>query len=228
MPFGPSPAQSAGVPSPAPQKQPRDHFAEYVNRNAYIPMWLHPDLAAGVLQHFGRDGSALVHPHPGSVGFPDGQPQGMQAGGAVAPQVGVGRRGDVSPQPLTGPASIAAAATAAAPLAGMPVRPVLSAQGAAGRSIFGGGPIGTGGPAQQQPAFVQSGAVMDGRGGAGRVPGQPVPASQKEGHDTVHAMLDPGELVANQKQLRGIQVRPGKGHLLRSDQKKAIKNASRK
>jgi hypothetical protein len=75
------------------------------------------------------------------------------------------------------------------------------------------------------PAFAQRGKVMDGRGGAGRVPGQEVPAEQKEGHDTVQALLDPGEAVFNRKQLAGIKVKPGKGHLLRSDQKAALKKA---
>jgi hypothetical protein len=48
------------------------------------------------------------------------------------------------------------------------------------------------------------------------------------GRDSVHAMLEPGEMVANKKQLRGIQVKPGKSHLLRSDQKKAIKQAHKR
>jgi hypothetical protein len=53
-----------------------------------------------------------------------------------------------------------------------------------------------------------------------------VPAAQKEGHDTVHAMLDPGEAIFNKKQLAGIKVKPGKAHLVRDDQKRAMRKAS--
>jgi hypothetical protein len=67
--------------------------------------------------------------------------------------------------------------------------------------------------------------ALDGRAGV-KVPGTtPPPEAQ---HDTVHAMLDPGEAVFNDKQLAGIKVKPGKGHLVRPDQKKAMRNASRK
>jgi hypothetical protein len=40
-------------------------------------------------------------------------------------------------------------------------------------------------------------------------------------------MLDPGEAVFNKKQLAGIKVKPGKGNLVRADQKKAIKKAAK-
>jgi hypothetical protein len=43
----------------------------------------------------------------------------------------------------------------------------------------------------------------------------------------VHAMLEPGEAVFNKRQLAGIKVKPGKEHLVRSDQKKAMRGAKR-
>jgi hypothetical protein len=75
------------------------------------------------------------------------------------------------------------------------------------------------------PVFVQKGGAIDGRSG-GKVPGKDL------GRDTVHALLQPGEAVFNKKQLAGIKVKPGKEHLVRDDQKKAMskagKNAVRK
>jgi hypothetical protein len=89
------------------------------------------------------------------------------------------------------------------------------------RSIFAGGAIGAAGPKMQQPLAARGGRVLDGTGG-GNVPGKDL------GRDSVHAMLQPGEMVANKKQLQGIQVKPGKGHLLRADQKRAIKQAGKR
>jgi hypothetical protein len=219
MPIQPMPPNSqGGAPSP---DQNRDPFAEFVNQNSYVPVWLHPDVAHGVIRHFGRDGQAIVHPHPSS---------GYVAGGVVPPSavppVGLpmspaGSSNAASPVGAPPPVATRPPAGAVAPLAGLPPQP-------AGQSIFGGGQVGQGGPNQIKPVFAQGGGILDGRQGTGKVPGKKVPATQKEGHDTVHAMLDPGELVANDKQLRGIQVKPGKGHLLRSDQKKAIKEAGKR
>jgi hypothetical protein len=39
-------------------------------------------------------------------------------------------------------------------------------------------------------------------------------------------MLEPGEAVFNKKQLAGIKVKPGREHLVRGDQKKAMRKAS--
>jgi len=205
------PAQPAGGVSPQQQPTMRDQFVAHINRHAYIPVWLHPDVAKGVIQHFGRDGSALVHPHP-NTGHPAYATGGMAQ--ATPP---------VQAAPAARPPAPAAVAMAGrAPLAGMPARAALGAPGDAGQSIFGGGALGAGGPTQQAPVLAQRGAIMDGRGGAGRVPGRDM------GKDSVHAMLEPGELVANKKQLRGLQVKPGKAHLLRDDQKKALKQAHKK
>ena len=89
------------------------------------------------------------------------------------------------------------------------------------RSIFGGGPIGAGGPADRTPVFVQGGGeIMDGTNGTGNVPGKDF------GRDSVHAMLEPGEAVFNKKQLAGIKPREGKEHLIRPDQKRAMRKAA--
>ena len=186
-----------------------------------IPVWLNPDLAAGIIRHYGRDGQAIVHPHPES-----GYNPGLATGGVTPtmPAQGSPRQGAapvaVPPAPAAG-----ARVAAAGRMAGIP--PSAGAAGPAGRSVFAGGPIGGAGPTQRPPVFqAKKGRVMDGRGGKGKVPGRPVPASQKQGHDTVHAMLDPGEAVFNKKQLAGIKAKPGKEHLLRNDQKKAMRKAS--
>src|SRR5262245_18692816 len=79
------PDNNAGGASP-------DHLADFVNRNNYIPMWLHPHVAHGVLQHFGRDGRAVIHPHPSTTGA-----TGYASGGVVNfPQIGLGRGIDMS------------------------------------------------------------------------------------------------------------------------------------
>lgn len=202
MPLSPMPpADNAGaVPQGDDQ---RDHFAEFLNKNSYIPVWLHPDVAHGILQHFGREGTAIVHPHPESRG------RDNYATGGVA-----------APSPLANPA-VAAGATAGggAPIAGIQSPAVVTG----GRqSIFGGGQIGASGPTARTPVFAQGGGMMDGRGGTGKVPGVDL------GKDSVHAMLQPGEAVFNKKQLAGIKPRMGKEHLLRPDQKKAMRNASSK
>jgi hypothetical protein len=41
-------------------------------------------------------------------------------------------------------------------------------------------------------------------------------------------MLEPGEAVFNKKQLAGIKVKPGKEKLVRADQKKAMRGASKR
>jgi hypothetical protein len=69
------------------------------------------------------------------------------------------------------------------------------------------------------PQFVQDGGTIDARRG-GKVPGKDL------GHDSVHAMLEPGEAVFNKKQLAGIKVKAGKEKLVRSDQKAAMRKAS--
>lgn len=202
-----------------------DPFADFVNKNNYIPVWLHPHVAAGVIRHFGKDGSAIVHPHPS---LQAGQ-NGMADGGTIPPSaVLAGRRAAPTGQiePAVPPAAappMAPAAASGAPLAGIPAG--IGAAGAAGRSIFGGGPVGQGGPQQRVPVFAQAGTAIDARGGA-KVPG--VPPAPDDQHDTVPAMLDPGEAVFNKKQLAGIKVKPGKEHLVRPDQKKAMRNARRK
>lgn len=193
-----------------------DPFADFVNKNNYIPMWLHPHVAAGVIRHFGKDGSALVHPHPHTTG------NGMATGG-VAPTGPPAEMPPAGIPPAAMPAAAISTGAAAAPLAGIPSG--VGAAGSGGQSIFGGGPVGQGGPKQQVPVFAQKGTAVDARGG-GKVPGQP-PASN-DAHDTVPAMLDPGEAVFNKKQLAGIKVKPGKEHLVRADQKKAMQNARRK
>lgn len=217
MPAQPMPPDPrAGAPSPQP-----DPLAQHLNQNAYIPVWLRPDVAAGVVRHFGKDGSAIVHPHPTMHGNIDA----AMATGGVSPPAGQA----AAPMPMTsgGPPPAAGAAAPVvpqgAPLAGL--RPQFGAAGQAGRSIFGGGPIGVTGPSQQVPVFAQQGMALDGRAGI-KVPGS-IPPPEAE-HDTVHAMLDPGEAVFNDKQLAGIKVKPGKEHLVRADQKKAMRNASRK
>ena len=88
------------------------------------------------------------------------------------------------------------------------------------RSIFDGGNVGNQGPMKRTPIFAQDGAVMDGTGGTGQVPGVDL------GGDTVPAMLQPGEAVFNKQQLAGIQPRKGKEHLVRPDQKQAMRKAS--
>lgn len=80
--------------------------------------------------------------------------------------------------------------------------------------------MGAGGPTTRTPVFAQEGAAIDGRGG-GKVPGKDL------GRDSVHALLQPGEAIFNKKQLGGIKVKPGKEHLVRSDQKKAMSKASK-
>ena len=78
---------------------------------------------------------------------------------------------------------------------------------------------------QRTPVFqAQEGMALDARSGT-KVPGQSPTGGQQ--HDTVPAMLDPGEAVFNRKQLAGIKVKPGKEHLIRSDQKKAMRGASK-
>jgi hypothetical protein len=114
-------------------------------------------------------------------------------------------------------AAATAANRGAPPLAGIPSG--VGAAGNAGRSIFGGGPVGAGGPVQRTPVFARKGTAIDARGG-GKVPGQDL------GHDSVHAMLEPGEAVFNKKQLAGIKVKAGKEKLVRADQKAAMRKAS--
>ena len=245
MAIRPMPADNgAGAPSP------RDHFAEYVNKNNYIPLWAAPHVARGILKHFAGDGSVIVHPHP-STGY--GMPGYLGGGVATAPTVeggptfdrgspmegGVGlvQQPPVGRMPPGGPPSpigrmppgqmppglgrapfgprMAPPAPLPRPLAGISPDPALA------RSIFAGGQIGANAPADRTPLFVQRGGAIDARPG-GKVPGKDM------GRDSVHAMLEPGEMVANKKQLRGIQVKPGKSHLLRSDQKKAIKQAHKR
>lgn len=178
----------------------RNHFTEFLNKNSYIPVWLHPDVAHGVLQHFGREGTAIVHPHPESRG------RDNYATGGVAP--------------LASPAVAAAgAAGGAPPMTGIQTGAVPAVGPG---SIFAGGAIGAAGPTARTPVFAQAGGMMDGRGGTGNVPGVDM------GEDSVHAMLQPGEAVFNKKQLAGIKPRQGKEHLLRLDQKKAMRNARSK
>lgn len=213
----PSDSQSGGAslspmpaPSPAPPDQaPRNHFAEFVNKRAYIPMWLHPDVAHGVIQHFGKTGHAIVHPHPHSGAI------GMASGGIV-PQPSTGARGDAAAAAaalVAPPAATARPPTDAAPLAGIP---------SAGQSIFSGGSIGASGPTVRTPVFARNGTVLDARAGIGAVPGVDL------GRDTEHAMLEPGEAVFNKEQLGGITVKKGKGHLVRADQKQAMRKAAKK
>jgi hypothetical protein len=56
-------------------------------------------------------------------------------------------------------------------------------------------------------------------GWSGKVPGV------DHGHDEIHILAEPGEVVFNKKQLRGLKV--GRGQHLRADQKKAIREAQR-
>lgn len=207
MPAQPQPTPQGGV----------DPFADHINRHNYIPVWLHPHVAAGVIRHFGRDGSALIHPHPQTTG----NGQGMVNGGIAAPVIQGGPQVAPPPAAAVGPAAIAA--SGAAPLAGIPA--TANAAGDAGRSIFGGGPVGASGPLQRPPLFARKGAAIDGRAGM-QVPGAPPPPDAEQ--DIVPAMLQPGEAVFNKKQLSGIKVKPGKGHLVRPDQKKAMRGASKR
>jgi hypothetical protein len=80
--------------------------------------------------------------------------------------------------------------------------------------------MGAGGPVSRTPVFAQAGGAIDGTGG-GKVPGKDL------GRDSVHALLEPGEAIFNKKQLAGIKVKPGKEHLVRSDQKKAMSKAGK-
>lgn len=221
QPMPPDPQAGAASPQPDQISQP-DQMAQYLNQNAYIPVWLRPDIAAGVIRHFGKDGSAIVHPHPTMHGDVDAA---MATGGVSPPAVG-GQQAAAPMMPMSAGAPPAAAAgpvvPQGAPLAGL--RPQVGAAGQAGRSIFGGGPIGVSGPSQQMPVFAQRGMALDGRAGV-KVPGTTPPPEAE--HDTVHAMLDPGEAVFNTKQLAGIKVKPGKGHLVRADQKKAMQGAAK-
>jgi hypothetical protein len=212
-------AASQGAPQP---QSPQQQFTDFLHQNAYIPVWLHPHLAAGVIRHFGKDGSAIIHPHPTTL--MDNTTAASMAGGGVAqspvtPVAPGGAMQRIQPGPASRPAAAAAAVNASrlAPLSGIPGG--LGAPGTAGRSIFGGGPVGAGGAMQQEPVFARKGAALDATGG-GKVPGKDL------GHDSVSAMLEPGEAVFNKKQLAGIKPKPGKEHLLRGDQKKAMRKAS--
>lgn len=215
MQLGPMPPapEPAGGPSPAPAEAPaaapdqRNHFNEFVNKNSYIPVWLHPDVAHGVIRHFGRDGRAIVHPHPAS-----GQ-DGMAGGGVVDPTATAAAKGAAPAAQAGPPAAMARPPAAVTPLAGI---------AGDARSIFNGGPVGSAGPTDRTPVFAKNGAVLDARAGMGSVPGVDL------GRDTEHAMLEPGEAVFNKEQLGGITVKKGKGHLVRPDQKQAMRKASKR
>lgn|SRR5215469_4823507 len=209
------PATQAAAPSP---DQP-DPFAQYVNDNDMIPVWLDPEVAHGVLTHFGRTGQALVHPHPAS-GHPSyatggvvstGPGQTFPAIGGAKPPAAAARALPRGRAALGAPPARGGPQLGLGPLAGMPRN-----------SVFGGGPIGASGPADRTPVFVQNGGAIDGTPGMGTVPGVDT------GGDTVPAMLRPGEAVFNKGQLAGIKPKPGKEHLLRGDQKQAMRKAGRR
>ena len=188
-----------------------------------IPMWLHPDVAGHVLRHFGRDGRAVVHPHPtlniakgyaqGGVAFPAIRGSGtvgsqLGAAPAMAMPAHMGGAGGMG----TFPSAVGAPANVGRTLGGI--------RGRAPQSIFSGGA--TGPPIDRTPFFAQNGAVLNGIQGVGRVPGVDT------GEDTQPAVLRPGELVATPEQQEAIQIKPGKAHLLRADQRKAIKAAAKR
>lgn len=210
----PPPTQAGAASPPPADAAPRDHFAEFVNKNSYIPVWLHPDVAHGVLRHFGKNGQAIVHPHPTN--------NNLASGGIVTTPFPIGAhthsgpRGEAAASPTGPPAAVAR------PMGNPPRLAGIQGAADAKRSIFGGGTLGASGPTDRTPVFAQQGAILDGRSGVGKVPGVDL------GRDTVHAMLEPKEAVFNQKQLAGIKPRKGKEHLLRADQKKAMRNARRK